>query len=770
MLLLDSKTREIDGITIFPDHADPMQFFYMPLDPHLTTVKDAALGVEAPKFSLIRFRGAAGNGGFLNFDVNVGVPQERLDAIRSQLQREDRLTSLPRLGPVPLVGGTVRLMMLGSETPDPAIRPDDDATPAPVIDGPKFVLKIDHPTTPSLYGNNQASFSVRLDEAGVTTVLQALDGEILPIAVVYSLAYLGLRPAYAISLKIDWERVQKHFDESFKTGFLFVSAEIGKAVDDLVDDRAIEFTADTFIPEGDEVSGSVLDRRDAALAQVRAMMTEAFFTPSLPPYEPGKGDDWANTMSKARDIMALIGGGPAGAQAQNTTLFSYKSTDYKRTDKKTLNVNLSERTTVQRSIHPQGHLAGMFKMLRDGGLPLDRFVTDVNLDDPWFKRRRLEITAQTDFDTDLIASINVKATYDGQPKNVLLTKAKPAAAFEWASQIDRAGGGMKMPIDLQYTVAFSGVDRTERPSNLASSIMVDESEAKAIDPRDLYGIVTTPIIAVNFPWERFPMVEVHVRYTDAANKLDEGELFRLDKEHPEAVWRMFVLDLAKAGYEYKLIFRGADSKTIEGPWTSSEDEQITVVDPFPSKRVLQIVPAVHWSQIKSCFVDVRYQDKLNGVNEEQSFQFTEGGNVSETFQCDLEDPTVKTVFYKATFLYKDGRSVEAPESMTLDRRIVIREDMKGRRVVEVRPPKDFKIVKLRRATVELRYEDFTANLSFADNKVFEAGAEPTTFEYDYVDQARDNYEHRTTFLYENGLKKVAEWKSADAAVLQINVP
>lgn len=180
MLLLDSKTREIDGITIFPDHADPMQFFYMPLDPHLTTVKDAALGVEAPKFSLIRFRGAAGNGGFLNFDVNVGVPQERLDAIRSQLQREDRLTSLPRLGPVPLVGGTVRLMMLGSETPDPAIRPDDDATPAPVIDGPKFVLKIDHPTTPSLYGNNQASFSVRLDEAGVTTVLQALDGEILP--------------------------------------------------------------------------------------------------------------------------------------------------------------------------------------------------------------------------------------------------------------------------------------------------------------------------------------------------------------------------------------------------------------------------------------------------------------------------------------------------------------------------------------------------------------------------------------------------------------
>ena len=36
MLLLDSRVREINGISVFPDHADPEQWYYMPLAPHLT--------------------------------------------------------------------------------------------------------------------------------------------------------------------------------------------------------------------------------------------------------------------------------------------------------------------------------------------------------------------------------------------------------------------------------------------------------------------------------------------------------------------------------------------------------------------------------------------------------------------------------------------------------------------------------------------------------------------------------------------------------------
>ena len=39
-------------------------------------------------------------------------------------------------------------------------------------------------------------------------------------------------------------------------------------------------------------------------------------------------------------------------------LFSKKEVDLTRIDNKTLNVDISERTSVQRTIYPQGHLSG----------------------------------------------------------------------------------------------------------------------------------------------------------------------------------------------------------------------------------------------------------------------------------------------------------------------------------------------------------------------------------------------------------------------------
>jgi len=189
MLLLDSKTRQIDDITVFPDHADPMQYYYLPLAPHMTTVPDPAAGnVDVPQFSLIRFRGRAGSGGFLNFDVDIGASPDQIAEIQRVLQREEDLDDLPRVAPVPTPSGTVRLLMLGRQTGDDGAPDADDS-------GPKFVLQMDHHATPALCGSNQAALAVKLDAAGVTVTVRSLHGEILPIAVVYSLAYVGLRPA-----------------------------------------------------------------------------------------------------------------------------------------------------------------------------------------------------------------------------------------------------------------------------------------------------------------------------------------------------------------------------------------------------------------------------------------------------------------------------------------------------------------------------------------------------------------------------------------------
>lgn len=757
MLLLDSRTREIDGITVFPDHADPEQWYYMPLAPHLTTVRDRAAGVDVPQFLLLGFRGDAGNGGFLNFDVNVGASQSQIDRLAQAIANDENLRNAPRLAPVPLEDGTVRLMMLGKAS-------DSTAAPTGTQD---FVLKIDHHAKPALYGNNQAAFSVRLDQDGFTLMRSCLDGEILPVAVIYSLDFLGLRPAYNIRLKVDWDRVQKHMDESFSVGFLFSSSEIGKAVDELVDSRAIVLESDTFVVESDETKG-IIDRRDAALAQVRAMITEAFFNVSLPPWTPEKKPDWERAMDAvgrfAGQQAAHAAGGPAMGLMPS---FSYKRMDYTRMDRKSLNVNFSERVAVKKSIHPQGHLAALTKTLRDGGLPLDRFVKQVSLDNDWFQKRRIKGVVRADMAADEIASINLRARYAGKPKNALLTPAAPEANFEWLSEL--RNGAMVREVEVDYEVTFKSVDTSERPAVLKSQPRMVDVDNLEIMPRELYALVTVPVFAENFPWDRYTSVEVHLRYTDEANGIAQRDVFRLTAEATSASWKMFMLDPARTGFEVRKVFRAKDNRDVEHAWAPCDDTQVVVRNPFPTRRVVQVVPSVNWSEVSEAFVDFRYEDAANDLLVEESLSFSEGAS-SKAFAVDLRDPSRKSVFYRVGLHYKDGRFVELPESMTNANRIALRADAKGRRIVTVRPPADFARRKLRKCTMRLRFEDFGAGLAFEDEFVFENGSSLAEFEYDYVDPARMRYEYKASFLFENGLSKTGNWTATAATDLAAKIP
>jgi hypothetical protein len=81
MLYLNPPYHIIEGVSLFPDHADPLQYYYLPLMPHLTTVEENNRSI--PQIQLIKYRGRAGNGGFLNFDVNLGVDEKTSPSSRS---------------------------------------------------------------------------------------------------------------------------------------------------------------------------------------------------------------------------------------------------------------------------------------------------------------------------------------------------------------------------------------------------------------------------------------------------------------------------------------------------------------------------------------------------------------------------------------------------------------------------------------------------------------------------------------------------------------
>jgi hypothetical protein len=70
MVYLGGRSYYFDGVTVLPDHADPLQFYFLPLYPRITTEP----GTNAMHLQLIKYRSdAAGNGGFLSIDVDLGI-------------------------------------------------------------------------------------------------------------------------------------------------------------------------------------------------------------------------------------------------------------------------------------------------------------------------------------------------------------------------------------------------------------------------------------------------------------------------------------------------------------------------------------------------------------------------------------------------------------------------------------------------------------------------------------------------------------------------
>ena len=225
---------------------------------------------------------------------------------------------------------------------------------------------------------------------------------------------------------------------------------------------------------------------------------------------------------------------------------------------------------------------------------------------------------------------------------------------------------------------------------------------------------------------------------------------------------MFILDKTRTGFERKIVYRALDNRDHTEDYAPVDEEQVTVRNPFPNQRVVDVTAAaVDWSQVTEAFVDLRYEDQDNRVLKEDSFTFS-AGTASQRFVVDLRDPAKTDVFYTVTFILADHSMVTVPESVTRERRIAIRPDMKGRRAVTVRPPADFATRKLRRVTVNLRFEDFNAGLSFADTFEFTSGDDVRRFEYDVVNENRITFEYSYKVVFENGLVRNVDWVSSDA--------
>lgn len=765
MLYLNPPYYMVKGVSIFADHANPRQFYYLPASPHLSMITDPTTNVEVPKLELLRFRGDNRSGGFLELDVNLGFDPDLLEnEVKPEIRRVFGLDDEPILSPVLLEAGTVRLIALDAQTPVPGAPPAEPPTDGAPL---QLATKIDQAANPSLYGDCQAMFSVQLSEDGAKLLDAALLGTILPVGVVYELEFAALRPAYQFKVTADWHRVQTHFDEMSNARLLFFSSEIDKAIDKLVEDQVIKIEVDNFVPAGDEQA--LLTDPKKLLDQIKDMVIQTFFKPTLNPADHGK-DGWDRATDVATELSTLaVTGGWAGVAT-----FSYQKVDLTRIDDKHLDVEVQERTAVRRKIYPQAHLEGLTRVLRDsnGQLKLDDIVRDVNLaNDPFFMTRFVTAHSTVDFKAENIDEIGVRLTYGGQSQSLILTADKPDREAHWATQ--SVDGQVETAVQASYEVRFDGAQSPEHPANLRSGVSVVNDNIFTINPHDdaatLYAVRSVSVVADGMPWDRYPFVEVEMRYADPANRIDQSDTLRLSQSVQTATWPQFICDLKHMDFDYRITFRAADNSDIIGDWTALDRDDITIRDPRGATLSVQVVPAFGWDLVSSAFVNFTYDDDPNGVHADKSIMLTKDNLNDNKFVVHLADRTKRLVHYSVRLLLSDNSLVEQPPSMTREGQIFLRADLKGHRIVTLHPASvDFAGNNIREVKVTLSMSDQTNGLSANRQFSFTSKDDIAYFEYNYVVDGQ-GYTVESTTIRGDGFTVHHGPTTVDLDVLEIPV-
>jgi len=214
MLSLE-RALTIDGISVFRDHADPNQFWYLPGPVTLARRE----GSNEPALSFIKFKDTGGDGdtrggGFAMLETTLALSDTRRSRILGGLAAEPGVTS-PVLASVPFETGTVQCIALNLQGSG-----GTDANPPPP-GAFNAVEEILGATTPSLDAQNRAAFSLVLSKEGATILQQAFADGLAPIGVIYSLTYTAMRPAVDVEIVADYERIFQQFSASLEGQYMF---------------------------------------------------------------------------------------------------------------------------------------------------------------------------------------------------------------------------------------------------------------------------------------------------------------------------------------------------------------------------------------------------------------------------------------------------------------------------------------------------------------------------------------------------------------------
>ncbi len=767
MIYLAAPIFNFDDLIVMRDDADPLQYYYYPSNPQLALNPDGS-----PSFLFVRFKtdapvppGVESGGGFLNFDVDLRVDPDKLDGVKRQIRSQLNLSDDPRLVPLQYRTGTTRLIFLDAAPPPAA--PTTGAPPTAVAVGStsattavaggtpalQFVESASYAASPSLYGNNRSAFSVALSPQGATLVKACLDAPTFLAGVVYDLTFVGLRPAFHVSLVVDWNQVYNYMENQFHSSvnvpFVALQSDIDASTEKLIEDRVIQLNVVSYAAGA--ADADIIKEKDAATDWLKKMITDSFFKPSIPP-KPLSSDSGGKVGQAAGTVKSALAPVSMG--------YSLKMME--STNVKNMNVNMTEQDATEVRIVPQGHLAGLMEVLKTQ--PLSNYYREVDLNDPFFQRVRVDISVADVFAIDHVDSIIVNLQYAGlnsQPISLSFNEKSLTGSASWELDIN-----IGMTYSYSVTISFKPSAFVGDVTEVNSEVRTDNRPKIVIDPREYYSIENIDIQAPAIPWKTYAQVMVEVTTADDLTGA-KAQVFTLNGTTPKASWAYRPTADKNVGYRFRKTYVPIAASPVVIEWIETNNPCILVSDLATDVLSVFVTTDLDFVKIPRVLVSMQYSDPANGVLYNDVIQLSSQTNYTQ-WAHPIIDKSKRDYTYAVTLLYADHTVKTFPPVPTSDIVLTVLETFnRTMNVVVSASGDDFTNAGLDRIELNFTYNDGSPQTPKPTPIVLRSVTDTAIFTYQVHDPAYQSYSYSGMYFAKDGFNRPISQTTTDKPNLVI---
>jgi hypothetical protein len=721
MIDLSRPALHAEGVTIFPDHADPAQFHYLPDAPRLSVRADGSPELALLKYQLDPSLNKALGAGMLALTVDLGVDDAVLAKLAGRLRAQFSLDKAPVVSAVEADGGSCEIMVINKDSKS------DSASSVTPAETPALVQRILGSGTPSLYGVNAATFMTVLDAQGTSLVDQALRGGGLPVGVVYALEVLALRPAMRAQITARWQDIYHYYEDRLHGGKLLFATDVGATVQDLVHSEALAITVDDFLPP---------DQKDQtfqrAVDWMQTYVVEQFFKPTLGATPPPAGDSGDGPL-------AAIGNAIKDVAGFFSVTYSLKEVD--RNELKTLSYQLNAASAERLTLAPQGTFSILLSP-KDGTPPIDpdKVITTV------------KATASSQMDFDVAPALGLDAVdidhlevlmhYGDAGQDLVLDAATPRRTATFWYEPDR-GLAVRYSYEAAFKAGTAGFEGSVKSGDIST-----EDRVIRIDPRALYQRVSVRAVAQGIPFDQFPMAIVDLKADDTINGWSSEQTLQIDAGHTDLTWS--VRARPNAAVKLQRRFRYADSSGAETvvDWDYVEPGILFVGNPFPDVLDVQIVGSARFgSEVERLIVELRMTSDPNKVatkvlTAQQPFATWSvplQNRANRAYEYRITINTVRDEVKQGDWLAGSGGTLIVGEGITRLRQIQM--------VFVGSSLADLQLLALK---VRFAFEDSDAGLQAEDEFLVQDLSKPIAWSYPIADPARQSFTYQLTLIHANG--------------------